>query len=167
MSNKDKGFVLLWRSIGDNPMFDDGSPFDKFHAWCDLLCMVNYKDKKAIVNGKPVIIHRGQILTSIVKLADRWHWSRCRAIRYLNALERDNMISTLRTSNGTTVTVINYSFYNDMRTSNDTSNDTPDDTSNDTAVDTQLNNDINNDKNNGKIKRPAPLINAWGEVVEE
>ena len=167
MSNKDKGFVLLWRSIGDNPMFDDGSPFDKFHAWCDLLCMVNHKDKKIIVNGNPVIIKRGQKLTSIVKLADRWHWNRKTATRYLNALERDNMIETKRTSNGTTVTVINYSFYNDMRPTDGTANRTAVGTPEGTAVGTQTNNDINNDKNNGEIKKPAPFINAWGEVVEE
>lgn len=165
-NNKDKGFVLLWRSIADNPLLDDGSPYDKFHAWCDLLCMVNHKDKKIIVNGNPVIVKRGEKLTSIVKLSERWHWSRCRTMRYLNALERDNMVSTLRTPNGTTVTVINYDFYNSMRTSNDTPNDTTHDTPNDTAVDTQT----NNDKNNVKYmenKKTAPLINAWGEVVEE
>lgn len=167
MSNKDKGFVLLWRSIGDNPMFDDGSPFDKFHAWCDLLCMVNYKDKKAIVNGKPVIIHRGQILTSIVKLANRWNWSRNRVARTLNMFEADSMIETKRSSNGTTITVINYGFYNDMRSPHEAPNEAADEAPNEAAGGAQLNNDINNDKNNGEIKRPAPLINAWGEVVEE
>lgn len=165
-NNKDKGFVLLWRSIADNPLLDDGSPYDKFHAWCDLLCMVNHKDKKIIVNSRPTIIKRGQKLTSIVKLADRWRWNRKTAVRYLNALERDNMIVTERTPNGTTITVVNYDFYNSMRPTNGTTNGTTTRATDGTTVGTQTNNDINNDKYM-ENKKAAPLINAWGEVVEE
>lgn len=167
--NKRKGFILLWRSICDNTLLNDGkTPFDKFHAWCDLLCMVNHEDKKVFVNGKPVIIKRGSKLTSVVKLADRWHWSRCRAMRYLNALELDNMIVTERTPNGTTITVINYDFYNSVRTTNDTSNDTTNDTPDDTTVDTQTNNYKSiNEKIGNKKERSWPMYDNRGVLIEE
>jgi DNA replication protein DnaD len=130
--------------------------------------MVNHEDKKIYVNGNPVIVKRGSKLTSIVKLADRWCWSRCRALRYLNSLEADNMIKTKRTSNGTTITVVNYDFYNSTRTANDTSNDTANDTPNDTAVDTQTNNYKNTKENiENKRERVWPLYDNRGVRIEE
>ena len=133
----DNGWIKLHRKIRDNWIWDDP---EMFKAWIDILLMVNHQDKKIKVNGELVTIKRGEKLTSILKLSDRWGWSRKRVMRFLDLLESDGMCTTKRTPNGTTLKVSNYADYQSFqtikRTTNDTTNDTADDTPDDTTVDT-------------------------------
>ena len=149
-NNKDKGFVLLWRSMNDNKVLDDGAPYDKYHAWCDLICMANHKDCTIYEYGKPVIIRRGQRKTSIYKLSTRWRWDRKTVSRFLSVLELNNMISTERTTRGTTITIVKYDTYNNTRSTEGT------------TVGSTVWTQTNNDRNNGEIKTFSP----WGGEYE-
>ena len=73
--------------------------------------MANHEDKKVFFNGEIVTVKRGSFITSIRKLAERWHWSRGRVSRLLNALERDTMVATKRDTQKTLIIVIKYGFY--------------------------------------------------------
>ena len=165
INNKDKGFVLLWRSMNDNKVLNDGNtPFDKYHAWCDLICMANHRDNTILEYGNPVIIRRGQRKTSILKLATRWRWDRKTVSRFLSVLELNNMISTERTRKGTTITIVNYDTYNDLRPTDGATNGT----TVGTTVGTQTINDKNNDIENEKQKaRRFPLYDNRGVLIEE
>ena len=77
----------------------------------DLVMMVNHKDKEIIFDGKPVTVKRGQRITSIRGLAERWHWSVNRTKRYLALLEELRMIHTKRNSRSTTISLVNYDIY--------------------------------------------------------
>ena len=167
MSNN--GWIKLHRQIVDNWIWEDA---EMFKAWVDILMMVNHEDKKMYVNGKLVTIHRGEKLTSITKLAERWRWTRRRVSRFLKLLEDDEMCTTHSTTFGTTLKVSNYAEYQDFqtlkRTTVDTTNDTADsttgDTADDTAHDTQTimnkNNKNDNNANNffcaGALKKIPP-----------
>ena len=166
--NKKKGFVLLWRSSFDNDVInDDREPFDKRSAWFYLTAVANHENNTFVYNGKDITINKGQHHTSIAKLAKRWHWSENRVRRYLVILERHHMIETERTTNGTTITIVNYGIYNNVRQTNGTTNGSTVGTTNGSTGGRQTNNEEQYIRNNEEIKRPAPLINAWGEVVEE
>lgn len=168
--NKEKGFILLYRSAFDNlELQDDGVPFDLFHAWFDLVASANHEEKEIKVRGESLLIQRGQRFTSIRKLAVRWDWSTRRVRGTLNQWEKAGMISVSGTHNGTLVTVINYDVYNDSRHTKRKTKVTTDETTGWRAESTQTNNELNNYSfnNNDKKKKTAPLINAWGEVVEE
>lgn len=153
MSNN--GWIKLHRQITDNVLWLDAEPFDRRSAWIDLLLMVNHEERQIMVNGQIRTVERGQTLTSEVKLADRWHWSRDRVRRYLSAIETAKMVSVNRTSYGTWINVENYTFFQGQATGNktgvNTAIDTADKTANKTAVDTQTRNkeykNIKNDKN--------------------
>lgn len=109
------GWIKLHRKIIDNPIWNTGEPYDKVHAFIDLLLMANYEDKEIVAGVKTVVIRRGQVLTSKKKLAVKWGWSRDKVTRYICLL--DNMgIATLdktlsKTLNKTVLTIENYTKY--------------------------------------------------------
>lgn len=161
MSN---GWIRLHRQITDNWIWEDA---DKLKAWLDILLMVNHEEKKILVNGQLVTIQRGERLTSIKKLAERWGWTRHRVMRFLSLLEEDNMCTTNRTPYGTTLKVVNYAEYQGflrakrtgVDTTDGTPNGTPLDTTDGTPLDTQTitnNTSLNTSSKNDKTFFSAP-----------
>lgn len=119
----DKGYIKLNRSIEDNWIWDE-KPFSKGQAWIDLLLMANYQDKNFQYGGEIIQGKRGCVYRSILFLADRWGWSRDKTTRFLRKLEMDKMIHLNPTKHNTTITIINYCFYQDKPTTNKTTSNT-------------------------------------------
>lgn len=133
MSNK--GWIKLHRQIQDCWLWRD-EPFTKGQAWIDLLLSANHNEKKISIDGKPVVIERGQFHTSTLSLAARWKWDRRKVMRFLDVLEEDNMLTQYRSSKGTTLTIVNYGIYQDDGTTLSTTDGTTHGTSDGTAVGT-------------------------------
>lgn len=108
-----QGWIKIHRQIQDCEIWDNGEPFDISHAWIDLLLLVNHKDKNTIFNNKVITVKRGQRITSIRKLADRWHWSFDRTRRYLIMLEELGMIIRESDNRRSLLTIVNYGVYQD------------------------------------------------------
>lgn len=72
---------------------------------------VNHTPNKALVNNKFVPVDRGETLTSKLKLAKRWGWSRKKLDNFLLLLENDKMAHTESTPHYTTIKVLNYAQY--------------------------------------------------------
>ena len=150
------GWIKLHRKILDCFIWQD-KPYDKARAWIDLLLLAMHRDKKMLIDDEIVIIRRGEFMTSIVKLADRWGWSRNKVVRYIDMLESEHMLNTKRTPKGTLVSIIKYDVYQlgdignetPYETSNGTTGETPNGTSNGTTDDTT---DETQNKNNKNIK---------------
>ena len=107
-----EGWIRLHRCIRscwiwDNPI--------KLKWWIDILLMANHTGKKINLGGKLVEIEKGSFHTSILKLSERWGVDRKTVTRFLDVLERDEMITTDRTTlgtkRGTTIKVSNYNDY--------------------------------------------------------
>lgn len=109
------GWIKLHRKIMDCSLWENKNPFDERSAWIDLLLLVNHKDKEIIFKGQPVIVKAGQRITSIRKLADRWHWSINRVKRYTDLLEKLKMISKDSDNHRTLITIVNYGIYQGER----------------------------------------------------
>jgi hypothetical protein len=120
-----KGWIMLHRSIQDCYLWKD-KPFSKGAAWVDLLLLVNHKDNKCLIDGELRTIERGQLVTSIATLSERWGWDRRKTSKFLKVLETDNMITQKRTTHGTTVTIVNYGVYQDSCTTECTTECTTD-----------------------------------------
>ncbi len=127
---KNSGWIKLHRQIIDNWIWEDA---EKLKAWLDILMMVNHEDKTTLIGGKLVTIHRGEKLTSTLKLAARWGWGRARVRTFLELLERDGMCTTDRTANGTTIKVSNYAEYQGFQIQQKPTNDTTDSTTDSTT----------------------------------
>lgn len=104
------GWIKLFRKSVENPMYFE-EPFDKWHAWTDLLLMVNHEKKQFFSKGQLITLEPGQTVTSIPKLAQRWHWSENKVRRYLRHLDGSGMCISDGRGNGTLITVVNWAKY--------------------------------------------------------
>ena len=109
-----EGWIRIYRRLRDSWIWKDKEPFDKRSAWIDLLLTVNHKNKKIPFENTFIEIERGQTLTSIKQLAERWHWSRHKVSDFLDQLEQDTMIIQVRDTRKTLVSVVNYKKYQPM-----------------------------------------------------
>lgn len=128
-----RGWIKLNRGITANWLWLDGDPFDRRSAWIDLLLLANHKDHDVLINGKIYHVKRGEVNRSINQLMARWGWSKNRVLRFLKVLSDTSMITRESTTNGTTITIVNYAKYQDGRTTLGTTNDTTGDTTPDTT----------------------------------
>lgn len=105
------GWIKLHRKIYAHDLFQEERVFSKFEAWVDLIMLANYKDGKTLINSTWVEVKRGQRLTSMKKLGERWQWSNRKVKGFLDLLKKDGMLSYICTSKYTLVTIENYEFY--------------------------------------------------------
>ena len=119
------GWIKLQKSISEHWLWEDPVILK---AWIDLLISVNYTDKKVLFNGKLITVKAGQIITSIRKLSERWGCTRRKASKIITLFTSDNMVELKTDRNGTLLTVVNYSKYQDMRDTDSTTKDTTEST---------------------------------------
>lgn len=134
-----KGWIRIHRQLQECQIWVDSEPFDKRSAWIDLLMSANHEDKSIIFDYKSITIKRGQYLTSVRKLAERWSWSKNRVLKYLRLLEMLHMITRESDGRRTVITIENYDKFqsdrdSDMDSDMDTDMDTPIDGGMDTGM---------------------------------
>ena len=106
----DKWWIKLSTQIQDHWIW---KKHEYAYAWIDLLMMVNRSDNKMMVDNELITIKRGQTLTSMVKLAKRWGWSRNKTYKFILALEKDGMLKRKSNTHYTMLTIVNYGKYQD------------------------------------------------------
>lgn len=114
-----KGWIKTYRKIQDCWIWLDKEPFDRRSAWIDLLLTANHSDKKILFNGELITVKRGQILTSIRKLSEKWKWSYDKCSRFLKILESDGMLQKQSDNFRTLLTIVNYELYQDVTCTNE------------------------------------------------
>jgi DNA replication protein DnaD len=176
MENMDKTWIKLYRQSLENDLYNI-KPFDRFHAWIDLLLLAEYKTHKKLWRGKMTDFKRGDVNLSIEKLAASWGWSRGKTVRFLNNLNDLEMISLNVHRNRTIITLVNWDLYQNGRHQNghqnEHQNEHQDDISDDTSNDQYLKNSIKNSKE--KEEEPAAQfsnseeedVNEWFESLED
>lgn len=137
-----KGWVCLHRSIEDCAIWDTNEPYDRRSAWIDLILMANHEDKRIMFDGEFVTVKRGQKLTSVRKLCARWSWSNDRTLKFLRALENEQMIKRESTKRRTLITLVNYGLYQDVPNTERTLNEHRANTDPSQTTIKQLNNSI-------------------------
>jgi DNA replication protein DnaD len=111
---KSKGFIALYRSIQDHWIWQD-DVFSRGQAWIDLLLLANYSENKALMDGQLVKVERGEHITSIRKLSERWRWSRTKTKAFLDLLQEDQMIKYKSDTKKTVVKVLNYDLWQGLQ----------------------------------------------------
>lgn len=117
------GWISIYRRIQEHWLWKLKEPFDKRSAWIDLLLMVNHKTEKINFDGKIIDVERGQKITSLEKLSDRWMWSRHKVSDFLNRLEQDGMLVQIRDKKKTLISIENYSKFQFQEKFSDMSED--------------------------------------------
>ena len=107
---RNKGWASHYRKLHDH-WISKIEPYCAGYAWSYLYVHANHRDGDVEFNDQVVIVLRGQLLTSIKKLAATWQWKYKRTSNFLKKLEKAGMIRQNRTSKYTLITVVNYDKY--------------------------------------------------------
>lgn len=121
----DGGYIKLYRKFLEHPFWTEKRVYSKAEAWIYLLYKARFAESKLMIDNKITVVHRGEFVTSELKLSDKWNWSRGKVRRYLDELETEQMITRKRTTNSTTITIVNYEVYQGDDTTDDTTNEQP------------------------------------------
>ena len=108
------GWIKLDRKIMEHWIWAS-KPFSEGQAWVDLILLANHKDEKFRHRGKIVAGKRGTVYRSMLFLAERWGWSRKKVKNFLSRLEEEEMIHVEATTQDTSITLIQYAFFQDSR----------------------------------------------------
>lgn len=149
-----QGWVSIYRKLQNHWLWKSNKPFDKRSAWIDIVLMVNHKPGKVFFNNEIVEVDTGERITSEVKLAKRWGWSRTKVRNFLELLEQDEMIDNIKENKKRTrLRVRNYSKYQSPDTCEKTSkkqeeNNRKTSKKQDSNTNNNDNNDINENNDN-------------------
>lgn len=145
----DKGWIALHRNIREHWVYQEKRVFSKYEAWLDLLMDANHQNNKFLFDGQLIEVNRGEFITSVRQLCERWGWSNTKVNRFLEMLEHDQMLIRKSDSKKTAISIVNYDFYQRYESKETTQKRQQNDT--ETTQKHTNNNDktmINNDNNN-------------------
>ena len=146
------GFIKFYRDFQDWHWYSDANVLQ---LYLHLMLTANFKDKPF----KDIIVHRGEVVISHMRLAETLDKSKDQIRRLLNKLKRTNDITTTRIGCATLVRLINYNKYQGFEdiTPDPTATCSPDDSHlitdyPPTTEERKQGNNVNNEK---KLAEPA------------
>ena len=101
----------MHRCIREHWIYKEKRIFSKYEAWLDLLMDANHKGNKFVLGNEIFECERGQIITSIRQLCDKWNWSNTKVTKFLKLLQEDKMITYFSDAKKTVITIENYTLY--------------------------------------------------------
>lgn len=149
-----QGWVKLHRSITENWLWEK-KPFSEGQAWVDLLLMANHAEKKIMIGSEPVMLQPGTVIVSERNLMKRWGWGNTRVRNFIKALENDRMVSKRTSQNQSTLTIENYTIYQEVQSTDKAP--TKQSQSTDKAHNKNVKN-VKNDNNNIYISFKPPTV---------
>jgi len=127
MNHNNWGWFKYYRSSTENEFYFS-EPFDKWHAWIDLLTLAEFAPRTVFIRGIEFNLQPGDLIQSQKKLAKRWKWSNKTVIRFLNLLSSRGQISIKVHHKISVISIVNWAFYqfsNEEREPQTTPQNTP------------------------------------------
>ena len=115
-----KGWISLHRKILDNPILSRGKIYSRFEAFVYMLLRANHSEGKCVIGNQLNIVNKGSFITSQKKLMQEFRWGSTKLRAFIKLLEADKMIEIKTTTYSTMITIINYSSYQNIKTTNKT-----------------------------------------------
>lgn len=161
------GFVTISRRLFSHALWTKRREFSEAEAWIDLIQSAQWQPCKQLVKGKMLEVGRGELLASLRYLQERWGWgSPNRVSRYLEMLEKEEMIRIKNETVTQRITICKYETYNAPRNTDGTDTEHKRDTDG-TDTEQTRNKDNKNNKINKENKETNPIAQAGGEVFEK
>lgn len=157
------GYVALYRSIQEHWTYT-AEAFSKGQAWVDLILSANHTERKILMGNELILIKRGQLVTSELKLMKKWKWSKTKVRNYLLTLQKDNMIIKDSDSKKTIITICNYDKYQFSKTAKEPAGDC---SSAIGKLKEDTNNNVNTFKNDKKFINVVDVIDEFNQVCGE
>lgn len=158
MTNMNKGWVKLWRDQFTHEI-SDRKPWCDGYAWSYIYSRANFKPGIVNFRNQYIPIERGQFITSVLKLADLFGWSRRRVNSFLTSLEIRGMCIIRRNNRFIVIAVCNYEKYQSTENENDTADVTPDVSTD--AQQMHTNKNVKKEKNKNADSRISTLISFF------
>lgn len=146
-------FVCFFIFFENRVTFD----FSQGQAWIDLLLLANHAGNKVPLGGEIVTVETGSLITSELKLMERWGWSKSKVRRFLELLISDGMIVKKSDRRKTTITIVKYGAYQNQETMKEPIKDQ-------TPTDSRPIKDTNNNDNN--VNNENKEINKYSVLFE-
>ena len=154
MENKIEGGATIWaRKTIDSVIFYD-KPDKWFKIWFFLVNRVNHKKNRRW--------ERGQCFTTYSEIALATKATKNQIDMCFRFLKKEQMLTTQKTTRGMTITIVNYSIYQDLKSyKNDTENDLG------TKHKRNTNDTINKNDKNDNNEKNEEIISASGRLEEK
>ena len=104
----EQGWIKISRNITEHWLWQDS---ERLKWWLDLLLMASWKEQSKLVGKRIVTLQKGQIVASVTFLCKRWKRSRSMVEPFLEALQKEGMISKDVCKNISIISVLNYEKY--------------------------------------------------------
>lgn len=103
-----KGWFKVYRSLEEHWISQD---MEKLGRWTWLLMKAAHEDTKVMEGNKVIELKRGQLIASLSMLEAKWGVSRKTVMRFLDVLEREEMLHRKVHRGVTIITICNYEGY--------------------------------------------------------
>lgn len=153
-----EGWVKMWRGQFSHEISDQ-KPWCDGYAWTFLYSAANHKDGIANFRNQYILVTRGQLLTSKLKLQAIFGWSRRRLDSFLKALEIQKMCTIRTTNRFIVITIQNYDLYQSKVDEGERTEVPPDVQTGDEQVTTIK-------KINKKIRSKETSVNFSSKILE-
>tara|TARA_R110000824_G_scaffold186126_2_gene367381 strand:- start:129 stop:755 length:627 start_codon:yes stop_codon:yes gene_type:complete len=108
-----EGFITLHRSVQKHWIWQEPEAL-KF--WIALLQEANWQEKKTMFNGSLLTVKRGELVFGRIKYSRLLNISEKKIRRYLNLLQKEQMIGQQKTNKYTLISITNYESYQNEAT---------------------------------------------------
>ena len=149
VEKKARHWIKLWLKSDKDPLYFQ-EPFDKWHAWQDLLLLADEK---------------GTLKTSVRRLKIRWNWGSTKTVwKHLGSLKETGKITMKETPSGTIITIVKWGVYQRNYSKKETPQNGKRETKKETQEDTSLLR-----SSTGPSLGPVPTteIKSYSELNEE
>lgn len=106
------GWIKIYRELADHWLAQNP---EKLGWWVLLLLKVAHEEKKVMVGSQLVELKRGQIIASLTYLAELWQTSKSSAERFVDLLEKEQMLRRCVERKQTIITICNYDSYQEKK----------------------------------------------------
>jgi len=103
-----EGFITLHRSVQKHWIWQEPEAL-KF--WIALLQEANWQEKKTMFNGSLLTVKRGELVFGRIKYSRLLNISEKKIRRYLDLLQKEQMIGQQKTNKYTLISITNYESY--------------------------------------------------------
>lgn len=106
------GWIKVYRDIEEHWISKD---LKKLGWWVYLLYKASYEDNQVVVGNRVIDVKRGQLVVSLQSLAERFGITKPTLVKFLSAMERQQMITRCVDQKITIITICNYDSYQGAR----------------------------------------------------
>ena len=110
------GWISIHRKIREHWLYAERRSFSKYEAWVDLLLLASHKEHKFQLGNEFIQLKKGELITSEMKLMEKWRWSKSKVRTFLLLLENDEMIIKKTDRRKTKIVIVNWALYQASQT---------------------------------------------------